>query len=238
MADREPGFYWANLRFAPGQTEWTLAKWTGAGWFAIGINDRLDEEQFTEIGERVEPRRITIDLSDKTLPSMTLGPAGIAGPEGIAIHDLTKPAAQMPDFIFGGIAIPSLRQPITIDDVAEAMRRMSKEEQTLTLIKASYAPGGLQSRMPTSADYIRAAQIIWPEPQPITDAQKTGERFLVWCEFDGDQRWVEGRWMENVLLENETAYWDLGFGIRALADNVTHYLPLPPDVKPSGSLEV
>ena len=54
MAERETGFYWVNLRWAPEITEWTLAKWTGAGWWAIGINEPLDEEQFAEIGERVD----------------------------------------------------------------------------------------------------------------------------------------------------------------------------------------
>jgi hypothetical protein len=57
MAEREPGFYWVDLKTAPTHTEWTLAQWTGSGWWAIGINERLRADQFAEIGERVERGR-------------------------------------------------------------------------------------------------------------------------------------------------------------------------------------
>lgn len=80
----------------------------------------------------------------------------------------------------------------------------------------------------------------WPEPQPITDAQKTGERFLVWATPVNVSRlhphndpMKESGWL--------TAFWDgywivggneTGEGFSLDDDRVTRYLPLPPDVMP------
>jgi len=72
----------------------------------------------------------------------------------------------------------------------------------------------------------RFAQPRWPEPQPITDAQKTGEDFLVWCV----DRWLIAAWW-SPSFDREIAWYD--DHNRWLEEaQVTHYLPLPPDVKP------
>ncbi len=59
----------------------------------------------------------------------------------------------------------------------------------------------------------------WPDPQLITDAQKTGDRFLVWS----DDQWMIGEWIDTL------GYWDVGDG--SFPKNLILYLPLPPDVK-------
>ncbi len=241
MAEREPGFYWVNLRWAPERTDWTIAKWTGAGWWAVGINDRLDDQQFTEIGERVE-RRITIDLSDKTLPPMTLTPEGIAGPEGIAAHDLTKPAAQMPDFIFGGITIPSMKSMLeamgktvilqgwpepSLVCLAQLLRlQMDRIDPTedYALAWEELSEGSRQYYL-TIAEGLRMALVGWPEPQPITDAQKTGEWWLVWFSAERNGQWIKARWFYDAWYADGSRY--------PLARHlVSVCLPLPPDVKP------
>jgi hypothetical protein len=65
------------------------------------------------------------------------------------------------------------------------------------------------------------------KPQPITDAQKTGERFLVWSKRH--TRWFAAVW------ETESNSWSEGLsplgGSRSIMGEITHYLPPPPDVK-------
>jgi hypothetical protein len=66
------------------------------------------------------------------------------------------------------------------------------------------------------------AEQEWPEPQLITDAQKTGERFLVW--------WDEGRvWVIGWYSDGQ---WRVTHDPRQWIDGVIHYLPVPPDMKP------
>ncbi len=68
----------------------------------------------------------------------------------------------------------------------------------------------------------------WPEPQPITDAQKTGERFLVWVNSPEYLRgwaigsWEDGQWV--IYLMGTT------FMTTVRPHLVTHCYPLPPDV--------
>jgi hypothetical protein len=79
---------------------------------------------------------------------------------------------------------------------------------------------------------------MWPEPQPITDAQKTGERFLVWNENPTDDQlhgWFTARWYPTVSSFGQSGMWTVGslntdewFAL----DHVTQYLTPPPDVKP------
>ncbi len=70
----------------------------------------------------------------------------------------------------------------------------------------------------------------WPDPEPITDAQKTGERFLVRILRTRHPRLAHG-WVE--------AYWDADYWMTDLFmpdgeliffddDEVTHSMPLPP----------
>jgi hypothetical protein len=34
----------------------------------------------------------------------------------------------------------------------------------------------------------------WPEPQTITEAHKTGDRFLVWCAYPDRPNWAVAFW--------------------------------------------
>lgn len=165
MAERAPGLYWVRENVAP--DEWAIALLTARGWWnLIGSDLSFSEEAFAEIAERAERG------------SRGLLPVEIAGwPEGIASYDLSKPAAQIPDFVF---------------------------------------PAAL-----------------WPEPQPITDAQKNGKPFMVWICSEHLSPGAAG-WY--------TAFWDARIDAWCVltpffhtqgiyADRVTRYIPLPPDVK-------
>lgn len=74
------------------------------------------------------------------------------------------------------------------------------------------------------------SQTGWPEPLLITDAQKNGERFLVWLRHpphdDTPGRWVIAGWG---IKNNRGAWTTERFSYTE--QFVTHYLPLPPDVK-------
>ncbi len=76
---------------------------------------------------------------------------------------------------------------------------------------------------------------IWPEPQPITDAQKTGERFLVWVNAPEGRvdeflhgwaigSWEGGQWV--IYMMGTT------FMTTVRAHLVTRCYLLPPDVTP------
>ncbi len=60
----------------------------------------------------------------------------------------------------------------------------------------------------------------WPEPQPITDAQKTTTPILVWSEGWGE--WAAAFW--------DRDSWHLSCSEDSIADTdtVSHYIPLPP----------
>jgi hypothetical protein len=72
----------------------------------------------------------------------------------------------------------------------------------------------------------------WPEPQPITDAQKTGERFLIRYDWAPYPHWLDAYWDEKALGRGSWCGIG-GEGIVYLCEpRVTHYLQMPPDVKP------
>lgn len=54
MTEREPGFYWVWS-----DAGWSVARWSGVAWRRIGSATLHIDEDFLEIGERVE----------RTLPS-------------------------------------------------------------------------------------------------------------------------------------------------------------------------
>ncbi len=70
----------------------------------------------------------------------------------------------------------------------------------------------------------------WPEPQPITDAQRTGERVLVWseCAREDPNRlgWLTARWAEGDWTIGGDWWEDEAMHLRDCV--VTHYVPLPP----------
>lgn len=74
----------------------------------------------------------------------------------------------------------------------------------------------------------------WPQPQPITAAQRTGERFLVWYDprppcIHSLRGWIVARWEADDwvagLSDADDVVWLDPLGL-------VHYLPLPPDMKP------
>ncbi len=71
---------------------------------------------------------------------------------------------------------------------------------------------------------------LWPEPQPITDAQRTGERVLVWseCAREDPNRlgWLTARWAEGDWTIGGDWWEDEAMHLRDCV--VTHYVPLPP----------
>jgi hypothetical protein len=73
------------------------------------------------------------------------------------------------------------------------------------------------------------AEREWPEPQLITDAQKTGERFLVWNDSD----YPDTRGWFTAFYDGKIDGWLTGaLGGYTELDRVTVHLPRPPDVKP------
>jgi hypothetical protein len=67
---------------------------------------------------------------------------------------------------------------------------------------------------------------MWPEPQPITEAQKNGDEFLLW-----DPKWKswdKGHWS----AATGQGRWYFPDNCYAEENEITHYLPLPPVVKP------
>jgi hypothetical protein len=88
-------------------------------------------------------------------------------------------------------------------------------------------------RRSVTADATLAGRLVdfeeWPEPQPITDAQKTGERFLVW----NDSEHPDTCGWFTAFYDGKIDGWLTGaLGGYTELDRVTAHLPLPPDVKP------
>jgi hypothetical protein len=127
MVEREPGPYWVRSAGKHRIDEWQIASWLSGGyWLVLGNDEAMSDEDFAEIGERVER----------------------------------------------------------------------------------------------------------PEPQPITDAQKSGERFLVWDADDKD--WVIASWREPDSPSGPKCWCgdSAGPNYENTYDSATHYFPLPTDVKP------
>jgi hypothetical protein len=128
------------------------------------------------------------------------------------------------------------------DELAEIGERVVRRSVTA---EATLAGSLVDYDLTAPSKYLRFPSFeYWPEPQPITDAQKTGERFLVWHEPKHEPRDLES-YIEPVTMRAWfTAFWDdgrwwvIGNGwddtIRLEDRHITHYLPLPPppDVKP------
>jgi hypothetical protein len=88
----------------------------------------------------------------------------------------------------------------------------------------------------------------WPQPQPITKAQKTGEKWLVWRNFthratgmySGLGGWYVAFWMNEEVVKDAAdghpihGYWCVSSPTfhTPIGDdtNVTRCLPLPPGV--------
>jgi len=140
---REPGLYWVN----DGNC-WSVASWGDAAWLVLGSREVFTDDDWAEIGERVE--------------------------------------------------------------------RPGTREESISW----------------------AAKV---EPQPITDAQKTGERLLVWYKHPDNDRgsWHEAEWRddwvptipgvwETACVDNEADFHTGTLYLRG--DWTTHYLPLPPEI--------
>jgi hypothetical protein len=65
-------------------------------------------------------------------------------------------------------------------------------------------------------------------PQPITDAQKNGEPFLVWHAGEFQHGWHVAEWSSYVEMWLRRGSSEENY---LVVDDVTHWLPLPPDVK-------
>jgi hypothetical protein len=64
----------------------------------------------------------------------------------------------------------------------------------------------------------------WPAPEPITDAQKTGGKIVLWNAKPGT--WFVGYW------DATQSNWRPIYGTVAIPEaSVTHWLPPPPDVR-------
>ncbi len=217
MAEREPGPYWVRDKDG-----WSIALWNGGYWKLLEAPGAWSEDAFAEIGEHVERR---------------LSAEEIAGPEGISAYDLTKPTAQMPGFRSLS-CLDEVRALVCLAQLLRLQMDRLDPPDDAHLAWAELDEGSRQYYL-TIAERL---QIGWPEPQPITDAQKTGERFLVWYEPDPDAEYGANPG-DDPARENgwQTAWWDGvdwtvgGEGyenhLRLIERRVTYYLLPPPDVK-------
>jgi hypothetical protein len=57
MTERESGFYWVRSADKHLIDEWQIASWLSGGyWLVLGNDEAMSDEDFAEIGERVERR--------------------------------------------------------------------------------------------------------------------------------------------------------------------------------------
>jgi hypothetical protein len=113
---------------------------------------------------------------------------------------------------------------LTDDELAEIGDRVERSALYLSLVDYDILAPTKYLRFPSVEE--------WPEPQPITDARKTGERLLVW----NDSQHPDTRGWFTAFYDGKIDGWLTGAlgGYTELDRVVAVYLPLPPppDVKP------
>ena len=198
MAEREPGPYWVNHS----SRGWDVAYWNQL-WTMTGDEQAYHDEDFAEIGERVE-RRVPIPFKgepveiDPAQLKPRVGRVIYADEHGHFTREQIEEALKYDWGQAGKAAAPQRR--FLIEDRAPRGLGISwkgldvSESETFHDVEVYYEPAfvdladpiqraAFASRASAASDTrlpVIYQPALWPEPQPITDAQKTGERFLVW----------------------------------------------------------
>ncbi len=134
---------------------------------------------------------------------------------------------------------PPKSQPIFNDPEPQVYHEPQFVDLTDPEQRALFAARASQA-VPEAAEIleVRAGGRQWvpkQEPQPITDAQKNGERWVVWYtrqEWSGqdpDGVWITASWFAD---HDGWSGW-MEAGHRRRDEEITHYLPLPPDIRPT-----
>jgi hypothetical protein len=117
-------------------------------------------------------------------------------------------------------------EEFTDDDIVEIGDR-AEREGAARLLEAIKRTRCLEDQLTKILGVL--GPTAWPEPLPITDAQKTGERFLVW----NDSEHPDTRGWFTAFYDGKIDGWLTGaLGGYTELDRVVAHLPLPPDVEP------
>jgi len=213
--ERAEGFYWVK----PKNGDWEIAKYIDKEWLLFGFEGEairddywaeIDDEPIEQEPEQPEWLREAIRLNWQNINNLQ--------PRGGALQTTETPYADA--------AWEAYRTapPARGDIEGSALRNAWFDGRAFGLVEG-------RCQWCARATNVQRAH-AWPEPQPITDAQKTGERLLVWHKESGD--WKIAAWFKPAF-DTEIGWYD-DFYRLIDEDCISLYLPLPPDAVSGSNL--